>query len=99
MCKFPLPAELIAVVGGTLASSIFNLGENHNVNLVGDIPMGLPLPELPPVKLLWLVAIDTIAIAIVSIRMLLHRCINGMHRLWLCLFVFRSVTRSPFRWQ
>lgn len=66
MCKFPLPAELIAVVGGTLISSILNLGQEHNVKLVGDIPMGLPAPELPPVKLLWLVAVDSIAIAIVS---------------------------------
>lgn len=28
--------------------------------------MGLPLPEMPPVRLLWLVAFDSIAIAIVS---------------------------------
>lgn len=28
--------------------------------------MGLPLPELPPIKLLGLVALDSIAIAIVS---------------------------------
>lgn len=28
--------------------------------------MGLPQPELPPVRLLWLVAVDSIAIAIVS---------------------------------
>lgn len=63
---FPIPAELIAVFGGTLISSILDLGDVHNVKLVGDIPMGLPLPELPPVKLLWLVAVDSIAIAIVS---------------------------------
>lgn len=63
---FPIPAELIAVVGGTLISSILDLGSVHSVKLVGDIPMGLPLPEMPPVKLLWLVAVDSIAIAIVS---------------------------------
>lgn len=66
MCMFPLPAELMAVVGGTLISSVLDLGEIHNVKLVGDIPMGLPLPEIPPVRLLWLVAVDSIAIAIVS---------------------------------
>lgn len=56
----------MAVVGGTLISYILDLGTAHNVKLVGHIPMGLPLPELPPVKLLWLVAVDSIAIAIVS---------------------------------
>ncbi|XP_031640973.1 solute carrier family 26 member 10-like [Contarinia nasturtii] len=66
MCKFPLPAELIAVVGGTLISSLLNLGTEHHVKLVGFIPMGLPSPELPPIKLLWAVSVDSIAIAIVS---------------------------------
>lgn len=56
----------MAVVGGTAISNILQLGTAHNVRLVGEIPMGLPLPELPPVKLIWLVAIDSIAIAIVS---------------------------------
>lgn len=66
LCKFPIPAELIAVVGGTLISNFLQLGTEHNVRLVGDIPMGLPLPELPPIELLWIVAVDSIAIAIVS---------------------------------
>lgn len=66
MCKFPLPAELIAVVGGTVISYALDLGTAYNVKLVGHIPMGLPAPELPPMKLLWLVAFDSIAIAVVS---------------------------------
>lgn len=61
-----MPAELIAVVGGTLASNFLELGSEHNVRLVGAIPMGLPVPQLPPIELLWLVAVDSIAIAIVS---------------------------------
>lgn len=66
ICKFPVPAELIAVVGGTAASHILGVGTVYGVRLVGDIPMGLPMPELPPIKLLGLVAFDSIAIAIVS---------------------------------
>lgn len=66
LCRFPIPAELIAVVGGTTISHIFQLGELYNVHLVGNIPMGLPMPELPPTQLLWLVAVDSIAISIVS---------------------------------
>lgn len=34
--KFPLPAELIAVVGGTTASFLLKLNENYKVHLVGD---------------------------------------------------------------
>lgn len=66
LCRFPIPAELIAVVGGTTFSHIFRFGELYKVHLVGNIPMGLPMPELPPPQLLWLVAVDSIAISIVS---------------------------------
>lgn len=66
ICRLPIPAELIAVVGGTVASFFLDFGEKYNVNLVGEIPLGLPDLEMPPIKLLWLVAVDSIAIAIVS---------------------------------
>lgn len=65
-CKFPIPAELMVVVGGTLASYLIGLGPNFNVTLVGEIPVGLPVPEMPPVGLLKLVAVDAIAVTIVS---------------------------------
>nr|XP_029714134.1 LOW QUALITY PROTEIN: solute carrier family 26 member 6 [Aedes albopictus] len=65
-CRFPIPAELLVVVGGTVASYFIGLGPNFNVTLVGTIPVGLPAPEMPPLALLQVVAVDAIAIAIVS---------------------------------
>ncbi|XP_058460460.1 solute carrier family 26 member 6 [Malaya genurostris] len=65
-CKFPIPAELMAVVGGTVASYYIRLGPDFAVQLVGEIPVGLPEPQMPPVGLLKLVAVDAIAITIVS---------------------------------
>jgi len=41
-----IPGALVLVVGGLLASRIFDLG-SHGVALVGDIPRGLPVPALP----------------------------------------------------
>lgn len=65
-CRFPIPVELIAVVGGTVLSYFLGLGPNYNVILVGHIPTGLPQPSVPPFALLRLVAMDAVAIAIVS---------------------------------
>lgn len=66
-CKFPLPTELMAVVGFTLISYILNLGgEVFHVKEVGEIPTGLPMPQAPPYELLKLVAVDSIAVTIVS---------------------------------
>lgn len=65
-CKFPIPAELMVVVGGTVVSYLIGLGPNFNVTLVGEIPVGIPTPEMPPIALLKLVAVDAIAITIVS---------------------------------
>ena len=41
-----VPGALVLVVGGLLASALFDLGA-HGVALVGDVPRGLPTPELP----------------------------------------------------
>ncbi len=41
-----IPGALVLVVGGLVASALFDLGE-HGVALVGDVPRGLPAPMLP----------------------------------------------------
>ena len=41
-----VPGALVLVVGGLLASWVFDLGA-HGVALVGDVPRGLPAPQLP----------------------------------------------------
>lgn len=38
--KFPVPSELIAVVGGTVASYLLDFGPKYNITLVGNIPTG-----------------------------------------------------------
>lgn len=65
-CRFPIPAELLAVVTGTLLSRYLNLEERYNIKSVGNIPLGLQPPEFPPLGLFPLVFVDSIAIAVVS---------------------------------
>lgn len=65
-CRFPLPAELMAVIGGTVASMLLEVSSRYNVKLVGDIPFGLPIPKLPNFKLVPDLFFDSIAIAIVT---------------------------------
>ena len=45
-----VPGALVLVVGGLLASVLFDLGE-RGVALVGTVPRGLPVPQLPPLEL------------------------------------------------
>jgi sulfate permease, SulP family len=42
-----VPGALVLVVGGLLATYLFDLG-SHGVALVGHVPRGLPAPSLPP---------------------------------------------------
>jgi high affinity sulfate transporter 1 len=44
-----IPGALVLVVGGLLASYLFDLG-SHGVALVGPVPRGLPAPKLPPLS-------------------------------------------------
>ena len=41
-----VPGALVLVAAGLVASGLFDLG-SHGVALVGDVPRGLPTPELP----------------------------------------------------
>jgi sulfate permease, SulP family len=45
-----VPGALVLVVGGLVASGVFDLGA-HGVALVGHVPRGLPAPELPDATL------------------------------------------------
>ncbi|PPL18651.1 SulP family inorganic anion transporter, partial [Microterricola pindariensis] len=60
-----VPGALVLVVGGLLASWIFQLGD-RGVALVGDVPRGLPALALPDVGLMWDHA-GTVAIAAIAL--------------------------------
>ena len=62
-----VPGALVLVVGGLLASRIFDLGA-HGVALVGEIPRGLPALVVPDVGLL---KDDTSTIALAAVALLL----------------------------
>jgi SulP family sulfate permease len=47
-----VPGALVLVVGGLVASWTLDLGA-HGVALVGDVPRGLPVPQVPDPALLW----------------------------------------------
>ena len=60
-----IPGALVLVVGGLVASRIFDLGA-HGVALVGEVPRGLPTPALPN----WSLVTDhtsTIALAALAL--------------------------------
>lgn len=42
LCMVPMPIQLIAAVGGTLASKYLDLAGNYNIVTVGHIPRGIP---------------------------------------------------------
>lgn len=63
-----VPGALVLVAGGLVASSLFDLGAN-GVALVGDVPSGLPAPELPDLELVR-DHYATIAIAAVALLLI-----------------------------
>ena len=60
-----IPGALVLVVGGLVASWLFDLG-THGVALVGEVPRGLPTLQVPEVQLLRDHA-STIALAAVAL--------------------------------
>ena len=64
-----VPGALVLVVGGLLASWLFDLGA-HGVALVGDVPRGLPSFDVPDLSLMWdhvvIVAIAAVALVLIG---------------------------------
>ena len=60
-----VPGALVLVVGGLLASRLFDLSD-HGVATVGAVPRGMPVPELPPWDIVRADA-GTIALAAVAL--------------------------------
>ncbi|WP_314504948.1 sulfate permease [uncultured Microbacterium sp.] len=63
-----VPGALVLVVGGLVASWLFDLGE-RGVALVGDVPRGLPTFTLPNPGLMWEHA-GTVAVAAIALVMI-----------------------------
>ena len=63
-----VPGALVLVVGGLLASALFDLGAK-GVAVVGDVPRGLPAVQVPDGQLLWDHA-GTVALAAVALVMI-----------------------------
>jgi SulP family sulfate permease len=63
-----VPGALVLVVGGLLASGLFDLGV-HGVALVGHVPRGLPSPALPDSDLVR-AHLSTIGIASVALLLI-----------------------------
>ncbi|CAK1541865.1 unnamed protein product [Leptosia nina] len=64
--RVPVPIELLAIVVGTLVSKYCDLKATYGISLVGTIPTGLPVPEVPPLQLLPEVALDAFTITMVT---------------------------------
>src|SRR5262245_22372473 len=64
-----VPGALVLVVGGLLASWLFDL-ESHGVALVGTVPRGLPSLDVPNGQLMWdhaaVVAVAAVALVLIG---------------------------------
>ena len=56
----------IKVIFGTLISYLVDFKGRWNVSITGDIPLGMPDPQLPPFEIVTSVIGSSINIAIVS---------------------------------
>ncbi|ELU06319.1 hypothetical protein CAPTEDRAFT_122476 [Capitella teleta] len=64
--KAPIPIDLVVVVLGTAISYYANFEEKYGLEVIGEVPTGLPAPTMPPVKYFSETAMDGFVIAIVA---------------------------------
>ena len=89
-----VPGALIPVVGGLLAAAVFDLGAK-GVALLGDVPSGLPRPEIPDGQMMWDYA-GTVALAAVALVLIGFPRRRGMRGRFPPGTAIRlTLTRSP----
>ncbi|CAH8846163.1 unnamed protein product [Trichobilharzia szidati] len=65
--RFAIPIELIVLAVCTIISEFCSLNEKYGVAIVGKIPVGLPSPIVPDVKLIPEVLMDSVIISFVAL--------------------------------
>ncbi|XP_022107827.1 solute carrier family 26 member 10-like [Acanthaster planci] len=64
--KIPIPSELVVIIVGTAVSYTGQFADRYGMDIVGEIPTGMPPPRLPQLSFLGGLIGDAIAIAIVG---------------------------------
>ena len=62
----PVPAEMIVVTIGIFVSYIAKLEDNFDIAVIGTIPQGIPMPEMPYLSNAHTYIVDAVIIAITS---------------------------------
>ncbi|CAH8533577.1 unnamed protein product [Schistosoma bovis] len=65
--RFTIPIELIVLTAGTVISKFGLLNQRYGVSIVGEIPVGLPSPVLPDIRLVPEVLMESIIVSFVSL--------------------------------
>ncbi|CAH8575480.1 unnamed protein product [Schistosoma rodhaini] len=64
---FTIPIELIVLTAGTIISKFGLLNQRYGVSIVGEIPVGLPSPMLPDIRLVPEVLMESVIVSFVSL--------------------------------
>ncbi|CAN7937342.1 unnamed protein product [Ixodes hexagonus] len=64
--KMPVPIDLIVIIAATTISYFGDFNQVYGVRVMGYVPTGLPVPEVPRVDLMVRLILDGFVIAIVS---------------------------------
>ncbi|KAL3878616.1 hypothetical protein ACJMK2_030950 [Sinanodonta woodiana] len=64
--KIPVPIELLVVIIGTVTSYVWNFNKRFRVQIVGNIPTGMPAPSYPSFQHVDVYITEIFIIAIIS---------------------------------
>jgi len=64
--KLPIPAELLLVILATIASHVGRLDERYALPIIGNIPLGLPAPRVPPMMAASSYIVDGLVLGVVG---------------------------------
>ena len=66
LCRFPIPMQFLVVILATLISHFLDLNSKWDIQVIGQVPTGLPSPELPDFGLMPSLISDAFTITIIG---------------------------------
>ncbi|KAM4705396.1 anion exchange transporter [Rhinophrynus dorsalis] len=64
--RFVIPIDIILIIATSLACYLANMEYEYNIDVVGHIPTGIPLPQAPPMDVLSEVVSEGFGVALVG---------------------------------
>ncbi|XP_069813472.1 anion exchange transporter isoform X2 [Dendropsophus ebraccatus] len=78
--RFVIPIDLALIISSSLICYFADMPKTHDLDVVGHVPKGIPLPQAPPMDILQDVVVEAFGVALVGYAVSIFLAYNSSKR-------------------